>query len=595
MRPMRNTWPSSESARNAMFIAQVMVEMLDREAFESFRAPTLDTLHRAHELEFIAKQIQDKRVKPITIIAAAKELCFSVKNDPIASNFLADECNELVGKIEKISNPTPSQTENIILQVRNFSRRLQPLYLKELSVEFSSLFEKTNEKNHALKICQILVSFLINSGYDRRYIDKMVKERFCEDDIKKFDKRTLSRFISTFDHKRNSYQVFIAVSEASHKFIELLSISSIKALRAADIPDRARVALTPFADLARYPKMVRVDVSRLDPYSAHKIAIDLLGTLESLTLLQKDAFELKWLQAGYVTTARSSSGTVVASEPFVIQHKTDNLTASKAKSLKAQARALMGSFDRPSMERVIGATGTVSLARSASHPENQLVLLWSSIEALLSDPPENVARVEHYLDSVVPCICLNYPRRYLCAVLDQATLYYKRELRQTLREVDIVDTDYPMRFAHFVIDPKYKTLQNEFCKKIDQNPLALYRFWKLYDNFKTGKAFFQSVDSHEKRVFWQMSRIYRVRNEIVHSGSGPTYSYALAQNAYEYFKTAFGSIVSRAEKTNIDEDIDDLVGSIAIDYSIFKSKLNNMRSSETRLCGDAITELFRKR
>lgn len=595
MRKPNNAWPNSEGARNVLYAVQAMSEMLKHETFESFRAPTLDTLFRLYETHHVASQIKNRRVKSAAINPIIDELVWSIANDPVITTAIPDEAKEFTDSIEGLKNPNTAQATNVILQCQNLNRRLEPIYARELKNEFSAIYTDMGQRTQSLKVCQHLISHLTNMGYDQRFILRSVEERFLEKDLKKIEKRTLSHFLKRFDGMRKDYEVIIPVSEAGHSFVDALSLPVAEALSSKDVPDRAKKALAKNVSTTEFPKYVKLEVGRLDPFAAHTTAVELMQSLQSLTLLQREMFELEWSDFAYVTTKRSHGGLIIERDTFVLQRGSDKITKSRAKSLHEQARSLILSFDRESMERAIRATGTVSLAREADNSENQLVLLWSSIEALLSDPPEGVARIAHYLEAIVPCICINYPRRYLCAVLEDAQLDHKKALREFVRQVEVDTDDYPLKFAHFVIDPKYRQLQNEFCKSIDDNPLALFRFWKLFSNFQHGAAFHQSIQGHDNRVNWQIARIYRVRNEIVHAGSGPQYTRALALNAFEYFKTAFATIVNRASNTEINEDITQVVSSIQFDYSIFKSKVAAIRHSETPLSEAAISSFFSKR
>ena len=42
------------------------------------------------------------------------------------------------------------------------------------------------------------------------------------------------------------------------------------------------------------------------------------------------------------------------------------------------------------------------------------------------------------------------------------------------------------------------------------------------------------MEAHQKKVEWQIRRIYRTRNLIVHSGRSPIFLHALIENAHDY-------------------------------------------------------------
>src|SRR5690606_9153820 len=57
--------------------------------------------------------------------------------------------------------------------------------------------------------------------------------------------------------------------------------------------------------------------------------------------------------------------------------------------------------------------------------------------------------------------------------------------------------------------------------------------------------------SHKQKVEWQIRRIYRTRNLIVHSGKLPSYTNILIENLHNYFDSFLETLINKAitEKT----------------------------------------------
>lgn len=595
MRMPSKDWPDGKGAKNVLYVAQLLREMLEQQSFESFRVQTLDLVSRIDEVVDLATQVHAKRIRSISINPALEELIWSLESDPIAKTYANDEIEQYKANVGNIQNPNPQQVLDILNNTESLSDRVEIKYRKELEIAFQDTFHFVDEKDKIQKICQALISHLINEGFDRRYILNLVNERFFEKDVKKIERRTLSRFLSSFKVNDRKFDVYIPVSKATHKFVNLLDLSFAEASSRDEVPQPVLVALEEKGGLKSDDQIVKMKVERKDAFSAHEFANELIQSMASLTLLQKESFELISSKFGYVTSPRSINGEVLNREDFAFQRSSDRIHTARAKSLREQAHSLIQNFDRESMDRIIRASASVALARTATSAQNQLVLLWSSIEVLLDDPPDGVARIAHYLDAITPCICLNYPRRYLCAIYDQALPYYKKEMRAALKEVEIEGLDPHTRFAHFVFDKKYKKFQDELSAKMKENPLALFRFWKLFMNFGKTRAFWEAIDAHEKRVRWQIARIYRHRNEFIHAGHSAQYTEPLVLNAFEYFKTALGTIGIRADESSGRSDIDRIVASIAFDYQIFRSKVGSLRKDDKDISGELITQLFKRR
>lgn len=63
---------------------------------------------------------------------------------------------------------------------------------------------------------------------------------------------------------------------------------------------------------------------------------------------------------------------------------------------------------------------------------------------------------------------------------------------------------------------------------------------------KNGKSMAKMLQSHDERVRWQIRRIYRTRNKIVHTGVTPTYTSILIENLHDYLDVIMSTLVNIA-------------------------------------------------
>ena len=74
------------------------------------------------------------------------------------------------------------------------------------------------------------------------------------------------------------------------------------------------------------------------------------------------------------------------------------------------------------------------------------------------------------------------------------------------------------------------------------NPLALYRLKVLEDSFSKPADFEAFVRGHAQRVRWQLQRIYRERNTVMHNGESSPFINQLLSNTYYYYHHTFFNI-----------------------------------------------------
>lgn len=72
---------------------------------------------------------------------------------------------------------------------------------------------------------------------------------------------------------------------------------------------------------------------------------------------------------------------------------------------------------------------------------------------------------------------------------------------------------------------------------ISTSPLQLNRLFGLHKLAQDPKLIMRKILSHEDRLSWQIHRIYRERNQIVHSGTASPFLIPLVENSFLYFRT----------------------------------------------------------
>ena len=99
-----------------------------------------------------------------------------------------------------------------------------------------------------------------------------------------------------------------------------------------------------------------------------------------------------------------------------------------------------------------------------------------------------------------------------------------------------------------------------------------------------------AIDGHGQRVEWQIYRIYRARNHIVHAGDVPSFLDSLVLNAAEYYTAALTTIINRAHRQEDRSDVDQVVAEIGIEYHMFL-RYFEARRSQQRLSRDDLLRL----
>lgn len=574
MKPARNQWPVSAKARMVMFAAQAAREMLDFSNFESFRVQTLDLTSRLREVAQVCQDIEAHRVPAGVLQPVIAELCWSLKNDPVAKLIDPSGVAHFCSSLEQKQSFKQADTKTIERLAKVLFLRIMPKYQEYLLKCYNSLAYDEKRASDIHKLIQVYMSHLINMDYDRSFLLVRVEDIFFKPHHARVGKSKFGGFLSSFDRTYYNYQIWIPTNRSTALIVKRLELMSFKIVETIDLPPDAIQAFNLHSTLSPDDSYVYYEKRHIDENSVFEFARELLSRISGISFLHKEGLDLRLGNHAYVRAKRSRSGRHVTSDGFALQATRQTVSSSSVKRINKQLRSIIDNFSESSSRRILDAINTVSLARSSVNPENQIISLWSSVEVLLGDPPADDSRISHYLNYIVPAICLTYPRRYVCAVYEQISRYHRSAIRSAFKNAKFEKGgDEHLKFAQLCFNPNYENSRKLLLSRIQRNPLAEFRFWKMYNNFSNNKSPLHAITSHEDRVRWQLNRIYRARNNLVHSGNKPPYLEPLVMNCFEYFKTAFVTISKKSGRFDEKIDIEDVVTDVIYDYSALKSSL----------------------
>ncbi|MDD1776960.1 MAG: hypothetical protein LUQ65_02250 [Candidatus Helarchaeota archaeon] len=190
-------------------------------------------------------------------------------------------------------------------------------------------------------------------------------------------------------------------------------------------------------------------------------------------------------------------------------------------------------LERESFLRLIRAFWRHNTAIRSEAPENQLLEFWSAIEVLFPPAPEESDRIIQITGSMTCFETSEYAAKI------GADLYKSIKNSQFVDALDILN-EVPEGgnviekcLALFSIQNN-EPIWEKFYKLFENHPLLKNRIYYLSTKFSTADLVLKALSSHMERVSWQIQRIYRARNLIIHSGKTLPYVNILVENLHSY-------------------------------------------------------------
>jgi hypothetical protein len=574
MRLPKENWPDTDGSRGILMFAQLMSEMLTPTTFESFRVYSLDTIARVYEaLELIA-DVQDQRVVRAVLDPVVEEVRWSFAKDPAAKSLAADEIESLMSLLS-----TSFSLDDLASHLWLIEKLIAEKYKETLERLLLELFDQPKKRMDYRKLVGFYCSHLVNLGYERNHIRYVVDEAFFEKSVTRMGRKTLEKFLSKFDGRNRRYTVHVGITRDLGNY-----------LRGLDYNASQRVAGTAYegtldqnANNNALSWVLAWPVETLDPHSAMDSAYQFLSGQRAISFLDPYGMHCEWGDTMHVTLQRAKSGQAITKADF-LENKPRPLVrinqsfrrVTRARTISNYAADISRNFDETSTERLLSSIRTAALARTSLNPENRLISLWSAIEVLLSEPRE-VARIVHYAKYIVPCIVIRHTRRQVIAVYNELLPRYRNRLSKIIGEME-TESYGQDAFAELIFLKENEEQQKKLCNLLADNPLALHRVFKLQRDYKNIGAANGTLDDHYNRVRWQIHRVYRARNQLVHAGLMPSYLESVILNVAEYYRSAVVTIVGRAKKEEELSDIDQVVSEIGINYRMLRNFFNKTKA-----------------
>lgn len=183
-------------------------------------------------------------------------------------------------------------------------------------------------------------------------------------------------------------------------------------------------------------------------------------------------------------------------------------------------------------QALINAVTFHSLSINASSKENQLLDLWAIFETLLDISQKHTGdRIQQVIKYLIPVL----KQKYLFSLFEQLSNDIKNYSEKLYDYIVDKNKDTPiLAITEFCLLEDNETKRNYVFSQLDDFPLLKERICYYNRVLKTNTDIFEFVLKHTQRLEWQIMRIYRNRNLVIHNGRSMPYLPLLIENLHSY-------------------------------------------------------------
>ncbi|WP_368161401.1 hypothetical protein [Aeromonas sp. R5-3] len=567
-------WNNIEVLDGLLFFAQRLDEMLFDYTLDTYKPPVLCSPYICLEAISLISDIENKKIDNANLKHVLEELEWSLKSDPVAKSLMDTDCNQYFS----IDDNKPLSSRQLRLEV--LAQTLNSERYLHKCQELLELAITSNHKNDIEILLRLYISRLINGGLSKRAIFEKVEDFFFKGTMGKIDSlKKLGDFFEFVYPYSHQFEMLFIVDSLITKVEASLDSFGIKI--SEEIPND----FLAYANDIGYKKgvgevyIITNKIRAQDVYSAREVAERKLDSLSDLFMIFAHKAHISWQDSILVKQCCVEGIKQVGKPQNTMEKGIDlrpDVASERLNKMIKQFSVFRDSFER--FDRVVDLHG-MSIINNI--PENQLLNTWIGLETITPTHVGNT-KINEMIDLLIPIFMLGYSKRIINNLTFDLIRWNRRKVRGLL---DKLNYDKGMKLNEKVLilltNDDSEQILNEFYASLSSFPLLRFRLFSLRQDLKTPKNWKKRLDSHKSKVSWQIRRVYRTRNIIVHSGKPPKFIHALIENAHDYLDQVLYSYIDLSCENYRVNTLEQCFELCSMKWDIYQKKLNKLEKFDT--------------
>jgi hypothetical protein len=579
--PDLRKWDPKSEMEGLLFFAQSINELLFDYTIDTYKIPALNSRTLALELLNSIEESESGFLKQGAINPIIEELVDRLKKDPVVMEIIKNYFGEFIGSLCKEAR-IPGLKTNIKFLVN----KIQDKYFNTSKKLLVDALLTARGKENITSLTRIYITELIYRGYSPQFIYFESDRFFFSGSFPaRIDKlEIVNEYLNLFKFDDKLFDVIYRASKifgAIREYAYGLGIEIHEDASGLSFRGESKKIESFLDKNNQCPLYLKVkDIRVLDPFSAREIADRKLFLIESLAKYHVHRGELVKSESALVYSSdQSEFGIYRKPNPSVL--KRPDRILEKLSTLVRNTISVVGSknVDSESLQRLIRALGGHHNAIRSETPERQLLEFWSAIEVLFPPTSGETDRISQISGAMACFVSSEYAAKLA------ADLYFSirnsgcAEAIRLLNQIPDGINPIEKCLALFSIKTN-EQIREQFYRLFDKHPLLKTRIEFLSTRFSSSDLVLKTLKAHIERVIWQIHRIYRARNLIIHSGKTLPYTNILVENLHSYLDRVLDIVHERIFHTSHATTIDQIALEVKLESESHLTKLKHLGKTE---------------
>lgn len=552
-------WKNIDGCINLLLFSQLVNELLFDYSIPSNRVSTLNSHYLCMDALNCIESIDNHGVPEGTLKPIMEELYSALKKDPIFENttdsplyfFVKYQADKyvLTNRVSDMNYGDLRKTARA-LDTCFFSENRYYKLLKSKIVEIVESNDITRQKE-LFRLVKSLLTELMNSGYTLRFIYEVMNKNFWNPQTDIEQPIAINLFFNVFNFSTHEYDVVFKVNrKRMEKFV-----GCIQGVQFSDnLESRFNThGERQFLNRRNRECFLVIKKKSLEPFKAAENVKDMLSANSALYRLYDHNYRYD-INIVPCMVYDESACYKVAQPKRAVEHTRTMSAQQIFCSMDMANRALQSAAENYAINDLVAIMNAAqfhSHSLDSESEENQLLDLWSIFESVLDISNKHTSdRINQICMYLVPIL----KRNYIYSLFEQLAADIKNYDEQFFNNLVGTNREKAVQtVCEFVLLDTYEQERAEFLNRCTDFPLLKERIEYYKSVLSSTNSIFEFVDKHGERVRWQVMRIYRNRNLIIHNGKSMPYMRLLIENLHSYVDDFLSySIRSLSERHDIE-------------------------------------------
>lgn len=571
-------WTITPEIEGLLFFAQRLDELVWDFTLDTYKPASLNAPFLCQEALAVIENIEDDLIDAANLKPVLEELVWSVQNDSIAKSLL-DLPIERYVSVEDDAKLSERKR-----RLSALSNTLGPFrYLHECFDQISASV-KSIKKKKIDAFTRTMVTTLINMGVSKKSLQLKTNAFFfaaAGDPLLKAEQ--IDDFLKTIYPYAHVCDVYFVVSDLIKTVEESSGAFGVRIIK--ELPEDIAMlqAETPDFFCGSDECYVRLEaVPALDVYSAQEKAERSLDRLSDLYTIFHHQRKITWRSTALVSQCCADKPVAAVKTKGAMEKSYDFRTDKASKELNRLIRNL--AIRGPSKSRFDRVADLHGICVSGDVVDNQLVTLWTALETLIPSTAHG-AKIVNILNQMTPFLMKAYIQRLAQRFTHDLITWKPWYAKRLLNKVPGIEGTNTIHRAVALLAVKDNAdLRNELYTELKDFHLLRYRAYQLNELLGSPVALRKALDTHHVKVEWQIRRIYRTRNMLVHSGKSPSYIHTLVENAHDYFDQIIFDVMRMSCGDYRARTLDDVFELVKMRHAKFAAMIGSISEFDAENC-----------